>query len=145
MRKCERLAENFYGVDMYCGKIDLTKHRASVFFFIVEHTEDEDFISKQAVQLLTVRCRDFHFFGKQEPIWHFGFDVADMMMYPDSTSNTVALTSGYENFDEFVDEIRECINCRYLVPTDVYLVYDDKEVYHKVLRKLGLYTHNADL
>ena len=75
MRKCERLAENFYGVDMYCGKIDLTKHRASVFFFIVEHTEDEDFISKQAVQLLTVRCRDFHFFGKQEPIWHFGFDV----------------------------------------------------------------------
>ena len=141
MRKCERLTEYFYGVEMYSGEIDLSKHRASVFFFIVEHTEDEDFINKQAVQLLTVRCRDFHFFGNMEPIWHLGFDVADMMMYPDSTSNTVAFTSSYENIDEFVDEIRECINCRYLVPTDIYLVYDDEEVYLNVLRNLGLYTH----
>lgn len=139
MRKCERLTENFYGVEMYSGEIDLSKQRASVFFFIVEHTEDENFINKQAVQLLTVRCRDFHFFGNKEPIWHLGFDVADMMMYPDSTTNTVALTSGYESFIEFVDEIKLCINCRYLVPTDIYLVYDDKNIYQKVLHALNIY------
>ena len=138
MRKCERLTRILYGVEMHYGEIDLSKQCTNIFFFIVEHTDDKEFIQKQAVQLLSAGCRDYHFFGKQEPIWHLAFDEADIMMYPNSTSETVALTSGYESFDDFVDEIQLCIRCRYLVPTDFYLIYDDEVVYTEVKRKLGL-------
>ena len=31
------------------------------------------------------------------------------------------------------------INCRYFLPTDLYLVYDDKSIYQKVLQALKIY------
>ena len=124
---------------MFNGEIDLSKHRERIFFFIVEHTTDKKFIEKQAMQLLVAGCRDFHFFGAKEPLWHLTFDEVDIMMYPNSTSENVALTSNYITFDDFVDEIKLCINCRYFLPTDIYLVYDDKSLYQNVLQALKIY------
>ena len=139
MRKFERLSNIFFGVEMISGEIDLSKHRERIFFFIVEHTTDKEFIEKQAMQLLVAGCRDFHFFGAREPLWHLAFDEVDVMMYPNSTPENVALTSNYITFDDFVDEIKLCINCRYFLPTDIYLVYDDKSIYQKVLQALKIY------
>ena len=124
---------------MISGEIDLSKHRERIFFFIVEHTTDKEFIEKQAMQLLVAGCRDFHFFGAKEPLWHLTFDEVDIMMYPNSTSENVALTSNYITFDDFVDEIKLCINCRYFLPTDIYLVYDDTSLYQNVLQALKIY------
>lgn len=139
MRKFERLSNIFFGVEMFNGEIDLSKHRERIFFFIVEHTTDKEYIEKQAMQLLVAGCRDFHFFGAKEPLWHLTFDEVDIMMYPNSTSENVALTSNYITFDDFVDEIKLCINCRYFLPTDIYLVYDDKSLYQNVLQALKIY------
>ena len=124
---------------MFKGEIDLSKHRERIFFFIVEHTTDKEYIEKQAMQLLVAGCRDFHFFGAKEPLWHLTFDEVDIMMYPNSTSENVALTSNYITFDDFVDEIKLCINCRYFLPTDIYLVYDDKSLYQNFLQALKIY------
>ena len=52
MRKFERLSNIFFGVEMISGEIDLSKHRERIFFFIVEHTTDKEYIEKQAMQLL---------------------------------------------------------------------------------------------
>ena len=139
MRKFERLSNIFFGVEMISGEIDLSKHRERIFFFIVEHTTDKEYIEKQAMQLLVAGCRDFHFFGAKEPLWHLTFDEVDIMMYPNSTSENVALTSNYITFDDFVDEIKLCINCRYFLPTDIYLVYDYKSLYQNVLQALKIY------
>ena len=139
MRKFERLSNIFFGVEMISGEIDLSKHRERIFFFIVEHTTDKEYIEKQAMQLLVAGCRDFHFFGAKEPLWHLTFDEVDIMMYPNSTSENVALTSNYITFDDFVDEIKLCINCRCFLPTDIYLVYDDKSLYQNVLQALKIY------
>ena len=139
MRKFERLSNIFFGVEMISGEIDLSKHRERIFFFIVEHTTDKEYIEKQAMQFLVAGCRDFHFFGAKEPLWHLTFDEVDIMMYPNSTSENVALTSNYITFDDFVDEIKLCINCRYFLPTDIYLVYDDTSLYQNVLQALKIY------
>ena len=139
MRKFERLSNIFFGVEMISGEIDLSKHRERIFFFIVEHTTDKEYIEKQAMQLLVAGCRDFHFFGAKEPLWHLTFDEVDVMMYPNSTPENVALTSNYITFDDFVDEIKLCINCRYFLPTDINLVYDDKSLYQNVLQALKIY------
>ena len=139
MRKFERLSNIFFGVEMISGEIDLSKHRERIFFVIVEHTTDKEYIEKQAMQLLVAGCRDFHFFGAKEPLWHLTFDEVDIMMYPNSTSENVAFTSNDITFDDFVDEIKLCIKCIYFLPTDIYLVYDDKSLYQNVLQALKIY------
>ena len=139
MRKFERLSNIFFGVEMFNGEIDLSQQRERIFFFIVEHTTDKEYIEKQAMQLLVAGCRYFHFFGAEESLWHLTFDGVDVMMYPNSTPENVALTFNYITYDDFVDEIKFCINCRYFLPTDIYLVYDDKSIYQKVLQALKIY------
>ena len=80
MRKFERLSNIFFGVELFNGEIDLSKHRERIIFFIVEHTTNKGYIEKQAMQLLVAGCRDFHFFGAEEPLWHLTFDEVDVMM-----------------------------------------------------------------
>lgn len=133
----ECLSRNFYGVEIFRGEIDLSKERAIIFFFIVEHTNEKDFIFKQALQLLLAGSRQFIFFGKQKLIWHTAFDKLHMKMFPNNSMDLVAVTSKYETIADFADEIALCIRCKYLVPTDIYLVYDDEETYQSVLKMLG--------
>jgi len=136
MYRFECLSRNFYGVEIFRGEIGLSKERAIIFFFIVEHTNEKDFIFKQALQLLLAGSRQFIFFGKQKLIWHTAFDKLHMKMFPNNSLEMVAVTSEYKTIADFADEIALCIRCRYLVPTDIYLVYDDEETYRAVLKML---------
>lgn len=43
-----------------------------------------------------------------------------------------------ERIEDFVGEIRKAIGCRYIVPHDIYLIYDDYELYQKVLRLIDV-------
>ena len=139
MAMYKKLKPNLYSADLHYGKIDLCDlkpgHGFSC-FFIVQNTDDRDFIKDQAIQLLLAGCRNFDFYGKMEPIWHLGFDDADIMLNPNSTPETVALTSGWSTIDEFTEVLHNEISCRTFVPHDFYLIYDDKKIYEDVLRRL---------
>ena len=69
MRKFERLSNVFFGVELFNGEIDLSKHCERIIFFIVEHTTDAEYLKKQAMQLLVAGCRDFHFLEQKN---HYG-------------------------------------------------------------------------
>lgn len=47
----------------------------------------------------------------------------------------------YENWDAFTDELDSELYCRPFIPRDVYLIYNDVEIYNRVLKKL---THHID-
>ena len=134
----ERLTKNFYGVEILNGVIDLKKDHTYICFFIVEHTTNEDYIKKQALQLLTEGCKMFNFWGKAEKLWHCCFDEIDIMMNPSCTSEDVALTVSYDTVEDFLEELYVCIKCRYFVLTDIFLFYDDKDLYEDALRYLHL-------
>lgn len=137
--KYEKLRPNLYGAHLVYGKIDLNPtHRFSC-FFIVQHTDDTEFIKKQAMQLLLAGCRNFDFFGKKEPLWHLGFDDVDIMLNPNSTPENVALTSGWSTLDDFVEALDLVISVRPIVPHDTYLLYDDRAIYEEVLRRLDTF------
>ena len=132
----EKLRPNLYSADLVCGKIDLDpSHRFSC-YFIVQHTDDPEFIKKQAMQLLLAGCRNFDFFGEKEILWHNGFDDVDIMLNPDSTEETVALTMSWNTIDAFVDALDVDISASPLIPHDVYLLYDDSVIYRDVLQRL---------
>ncbi len=132
----EKLRHNLYSADLRYGKIELKSTHGFSCFFIVEHTDSKEFIKDQALQLLLAGCRNFDFYGKMEPLWHIGFDEADILLFPDSTSETVALTSSWETLDEFVETLQDELSVRPFVPHDFYLLYDDEGIYKEVLRLL---------
>ena len=136
MLPTESLALNFWGLDLCRGIMDLSKNHGAYCFLIVEHKHDLDFIRKQALSLIVAGCRNLSFYGKEQETWHFETDRADIQMYPDS--ETVALTSGFDNLDEFVHELKTIISARPIVPFSTFLIYDDREIYSEVLKRLRI-------
>lgn len=134
--KYDKLRSNLYGAHLIYGEIDLNPTHIISCFFIVEHTDDKEFIKKQAMQLMIAGCRNFDFFGKKEPLWHLGFDDVDIMLSPNSTLMNVALTSGWSLLDDFVEALNLVISVRPIVPIDTYLFYDDRAIYEEVVRQL---------
>ena len=139
MQRYERLRSNFYSADLVYGKIDLKNLHHFSCFFIVQHVDNKKFIKDQAIQLLLAGCRNFDFFGNKEPIWHLGVDEADILLYPDASSEDVALTSGWQTLEEFAETLDVCLSERICVPHDFFFFYDDYEIYNKTMRLLNDY------
>ena len=95
MQRYEKLNPNFYGAEMFYGKIDLKLPHLFSCFFIVEHTTDKTYIKDQVMQLLLTGCRDFDFYGAAEPVWQLCADEVANMLYPNPTEETTILTSGW--------------------------------------------------
>ena len=78
-------------------------------------------------------CKTSH---KAEAIWHLQTDHADIQMNPEMEE--VALTSSIDTFDDFVDELAELLSIRPFVPFYTYLIYDDRDIYAEVLKRLRI-------
>lgn len=111
---------------------DFREARETHFYFIVTKTKDEKKIVHLAKDLLSKGCRDFHFCGLHEPLWHLEFDSVYVELFQDEDGEKVALTSGYETLEDFAEEL--FINMYYWYANeDHYLIYDDEEEYKKLL------------
>ena len=69
--------------------------------------DDKEEIRKIAMDLILSGCREFHFFGRQEPLWHMIFDEVDMEINPNSTEGNVVLTTRYSALEKFQEELVE--------------------------------------
>lgn len=132
----DRLGLHFFGADLEYGKMELRPGHTADCFLIVEHTNDEKFVRKQALEFRLACDGWLHIYGKQEPFWHRILDETDMLLHPDPEKH--AVTAGYDDIDHFVNELDLSIHARTLVPHDVFLIYDDLDLYREVLRRLGI-------
>ncbi|MDE7246740.1 MAG: hypothetical protein K2N43_02505 [Lachnospiraceae bacterium] len=138
MQRYNKLRNNFYSADLLYGKIDLNPIHTFFCFFIVEHTFDEEFIKDQAIQLLLAGCQSFDFYGKAELNWYLGVDEANLFLRPKAASETNVLTSGWDTLEEFADALNSVLSMRTIVPHDIYLIYDDEEIYKNVMKRIGI-------
>ena len=138
MNRYQKLSDQFYSLNLHTGKTNFKQGRGILCFFIVEHPCSEAFIQAEALQLLMTPCREFHFYGAYSKHWDIGFDLVDIMLHPGDNED-FALTSQWENFDDFVDALELAVTSRYIVLYDVYLIYDDATVYRRVLDRLKEY------
>ena len=138
MARCERITLNLTGTDLYSGKIDVKSTRNFSCFFIVNNPNNRRFIEKTAMDFILSGCKDFHFFGTYESEWHHAFDLADSLVFPNSTYETIARTTGYNSINDFSESLREIISARTFVPHDYFLIYDDEELYRKIVLMLGV-------
>ena len=136
MARYTQLSNNFYSLDLHTGKTNFKLGRNIHCFFLVEHPCSEEFIKEQALQLLITSCRDFDFYGAYSKQWDIGFDLVDMMIHPNDEDLDIALTTSWDDFDSFIDALELAVTTRYLVPCDIYLIYDDKETYKNTISAL---------
>lgn len=98
-------------------------------FFLVFHVAQEGFIRTWAEQLLKAGCREFHFWGDKEKVWHLLFDEVDVERTLDHDLEDMAMTSGYHDLEDFMWELQM------QSPQDCCLFYDDEDVYRQMRQR----------
>lgn len=133
----EKLSERLYSMDLHYGKANTSLFKNFQCFFIVEHPCSEEFMQGQALMLLTSKCKNFDFYGKESRKWECAFDIIDAQMHPAVDDMDIALTSSHDDIESFVDALSLSLSERPFIPCDIFLVYDDKKLYDEVLKKIN--------
>ena len=128
--------QRYIAINLLSGTLKRPTPKPMICFFIVNKSHDRNFIEKTALEFID-QGTWYHFYGEYEPVWHLIFDETDIMIYPNSTEETIAMTCGYDNLEEFAEEIYCALHSRCFVPTDVFLFYDDDEEYEKLKKRLA--------
>lgn len=132
MDRCEKLWDNLYGVKLLTGSITPVKEHIALIFYIVNNTDNGEFVENEALQMITQFGKtEYHFCGRHSELWQRIFNNTALKIYP--TDSEKVITRTYENTENFADELREALQEKYFVPTDFYLIYDDEEMYRLVV------------
>lgn len=136
MKRHTKLRDNFYSMNLHYGKTNLRLDRTVAFFFIVQHPCSEEFIHEQVLQLLMSQCKDNNFYGDSSKQWAVGFQKTEDLLQPSDKREKIAFNKFWDCIDDFVNELAFMLSLRPIVPFDVYLIYDDEEIYKTVLKRL---------
>ena len=115
MDRCEKLRDNLYGAELLTGSITPVKEHIAQIFYIVNNTDNSEFIENEALLMITQFGKtEYHFCGRHSELWQRIFNDTALKIYP-------------------TDELSSVLQERYFVPTDFYLIYDDEEMYKQVV------------
>lgn len=135
MDRCEKLRDNLYSAELLTGSITPVKEHSALIFYIVNNTDNGEFVENEALQMITQFGKtEYHFCGRHSELWQRIFNDTALKIYP--TDSKTVITLKYESTENFADELREALQEKYFVPTDFYLIYDDEEMYRQVVGML---------
>ena len=105
-----------------------------LFAFVVNQSHSNDFVKNVAKNCAQLR-QWYHFYGAYESVWHQVFDRVFMDKFPDCDYKDVPMTSGFDDFAEFIEELAMfyCYKVGY-VPDEVYIFYDDEELFQALMQ-----------
>ncbi|MGN0587500.1 MAG: hypothetical protein ACI4JF_09465 [Oscillospiraceae bacterium] len=137
MDNCERLKYNIFGAKLHYGRISPSAGHIAEIFYIAEHTDDLEFIEKEALQMLMqtgFSC--FHFYGKKKEAWCSAFNEVSRKL--NAGEESTAPLYVYENLCQFAAELERIKYIKPFVPCDYYLIYDDQTIYEDIKKELQL-------
>ena len=108
-------------------------------FLIVNKPHDDDVIKRIAEELICLST-EYEFYGKFEQAWHTSFDLVGIDRFPDCTEYDVPLTMSEDDLNEFVNDIY--IKLDYTESNNVMLIYDDEDIFNKVIKLLSSHIKN---
>ena len=135
--------QKYIAIDLINGSLKRPTPKEMLCFFIVNKINDKGFIKETALEFLD-QTKSFYFYGQYEPLWHLVFDEADILVHPYADDESIAMTCGYDNFDDFAEEIFIALHSRYFIPTDVYIFYDDATVYENLKKRISMLEKNSE-
>ena len=70
MDRCEKLRDNLYGAELLTGSITPIKEHIAQIFYIVNNTDNSEFIGNEALQMITQFGKtEYHFCGRHSELW----------------------------------------------------------------------------
>lgn len=136
MSRYKKIMNRFYSAPLLYGKTNLKPYMRFQCYFITEHVWDPEYIRQQAMQLLMSQCFGFYFFGAHSREWTQEFHALKSVIYPDADER--CFLGQWDHINDFVNVLHKNLSCRPFVPSDIYLIYDDAELYQNVLDLLGV-------
>ncbi len=135
MDRCEKLRENLYSAELLTGSITPVKEHIAQIFYIVNNTNNSEFIENEALQMITQFGKtEYHFCGKHSGLWQKTFHDTALKVYP--TESDKVVIREYESSEKFFDVLSSMLQEKYFVPTDFYLIYDDRVLYKQIVEML---------
>ena len=117
---------------MLTGSITPVKEHIAQIFYIVNNTDNSEFIENEALLMITQFGKtEYHFCGRHSELWQRIFNDTALKIYP--TDSEKVITRKHESTEKFADELSLALQEKYFVPTDFYLIYDDEEMYRQVV------------
>ena len=135
--------QKYIAFNLLTDTMKRTERKPVVCFFIPTKKYDDEFIKQIALEFIE-QSSWYHFYGQDEPKWHMIFDETDIMLDPDFTEETIAMTCGYDDLEEFADMMDIEIHSKHTEPTDIFLFYDDEQMYAKLKELLVLLEEEVD-
>ena len=117
-----------WGANLYCGEIEVKIGYTLSVYFIVNKTCEQDFIRKTALQFLIDKHISYYFFGKYSNEWITEFEKAAELM----NLKCCPPFQNIETCNELVERIQFESHLRPIVPFEMYIVYDDAELYQRI-------------
>lgn len=114
-------------------------------YFVTENEDREDFIHDQALQLIMTNWgyTSFAFYGAKGEIWVSTMKKYEAQVFSKHTDQQSPVTL-FKDYDSFVDNLFACLHSGRFVPSQNYLVYDDKDLCERVLESLRLMVRKYD-
>ena len=138
MKRYKKLRPNLYSADLHYGKIDIRPDHYCSCFFIVQSTDDMEFIRDQGMQLLLAGCRHFDFSGDRRTIWQKGIEAAHGLVIAGNGGGKAICMNVWDTIEEFAVSLNKSISLRTIIPCDHFLLYDDIGGYKTVLDAIGV-------
>ena len=136
MCKYEQISPSFYGCDLLYGKLDIKPSHNFNCFFIVERVVNEEYIDKNALELILTHCTHFEFYGKYSQNWCSAFRHQNARVHPNCKSEERIVIVEHKSIGSFISSLKLDLSCRSIVPSDTILIYDNTEIYKTVLSLL---------
>ena len=131
MDRCEKLRDNLYGVKLLTGSITPVKEHIALIFYIVNNTDNGEFVENEALQMITQFGKtEYHFCGRHSELWQRIFNDTALKIYP--TDSEKVITRKYESTEKFADELREAFMTMKICIGRLWECRNDKQ--HEIMR-----------
>ena len=90
MDRCDRLRDNLYSAELLTGSITPVKEHIALIFYIVNNTDNSEFIENEALQMITQFGKtEYHFCGRHSELWQRIFNDTALKIYPTDSKKVI--------------------------------------------------------
>ena len=133
MIKYTVLNNRFYSANLLTGGVDIHPKDENIIFMLTEHVDDDNYIYQTALKYVKMPKTSLCFYGRNAILWRMCCEAINRQVYPDQEQRRFQSYDKYDNWEDFVVELQNCLEVRELVLCDIIVLYDDYPLYEKLM------------
>lgn len=134
MDKQYKLANNLYAASLDCGEISIAAGYTYSFYLVFANTYNEDYMRKQALQLVMSGCENINIYGTFHNKWCSILEMTTQRIMRISNQRNTLRIKAWDSIADFSMALYNEQQTRSFVPHIIYLIYDDYVLCQEILK-----------